>query len=159
MARIVRGWWVWHDLGNGDRESRVRLERGEGTDVEEAWAARSAVTEALRDGGLRAVELVQALSHAATDDSRIATLAAGAVGTLVSDHGIDLAHVIADAAAQDPRFAEVLQYAWVLDGHLDEPSRQVLLPWIPHLDQVTVRGPIRSRPKGRRWKDRSVERP
>ncbi|MBB2924060.1 DUF6869 domain-containing protein [Cellulomonas cellasea] len=153
--RVVRGWWTYGDLVAGDRETRVRLERGEGADMEEVRTAQSLVWEAVRAGGVEAVELVRALARCATDDDRIGRLAAGPVGDLVTLHGTELAGLIADAAAQDQHLAEVLRYAWVGDASLEEAAQEVLLPWIPHLDVHTLRAPARPR-KGRRWKDRAV---
>jgi hypothetical protein len=97
--------------------------------------------ERMDQGGVRALELVVALLRSAPCDSGEATVGAGPLEDLVTEHGSELSPQIEELVRRSAPFRRALASVWLDGGTLAPTVEERLAPWIPALS---------SRPHGRR---------
>lgn len=114
-AQFLHDYWEHWRLAEGDREERLRAERGS--------VAHERVSDAVESGNPDVVELLVALAEAAPSDSDAGLIGAGPLEELLSVHGArlvtrdgaQLLDAIDTGARRSARFRRALRSAYMGD--------------------------------------------
>jgi hypothetical protein len=129
FGQLTAGWWEYWHLAQGSRSQRKALELGEPAG---AWAARSAVEDAVNAGGVEALRVIAALLETAPDSSSAGLVAAGPLEDLVHKHGDVLVDEIDRLARQSPKFRQAMADIWLSTGAVGPDTERRLQRWISH---------------------------
>jgi len=105
LDELADRWWAAQRLAMGTRDQRKSWSLGEPSAV---FAGYLAARERLDQGGAEALELVMALLSSSPDGSGAATVGAGPLEDLVTQHGEELSPRIDELARRSPLFHQAL---------------------------------------------------